>query len=145
MSGPQSETARTRGVRELVLGELAAVDRQDPHGLAGHFAEDCEFVDLSDGSRIEGREDFLADLVDLFDRVPDFHVVESRLVVDGDVCAAEIVLAGTPVKEWRGFAPTGCEFVWQTCSFYDLAADGLQLQRERMYYDAALLDRQLAG
>jgi hypothetical protein len=49
--------------RRLVLGELAAVSRQDPHGLAGHFADDCEFVDLSDGTRIQGKPAFLADLL----------------------------------------------------------------------------------
>ena len=140
-----ADAARSEAVRRLVLGELAAVNRQDPEGLAAHFAVDCEFVDLSDGSRIRGREDFLADLLDLFRCVPDFHVVEKRLAVEGDVCAAEIVLAGTPVDEWRGFAPTGAEFTWHTCSFYDLDADGEHLLRERMYYDAARLDRQLAG
>jgi steroid delta-isomerase-like uncharacterized protein len=132
-------------VRRLVLGELAAVNRQDPRGLVDHFAADCEFVDLSDGSKIEGKADFLADLIDLFARVPDFHVVESRLAVEGSVVAAEIRLAGTHVNEWRGYPPTGAEFDWQTCSFYDLAADGEHLARERMYYDAGRLDRQLAG
>lgn len=132
-------------MRRLVLGELEAVNRQDPEGLAAHFAEDCEFVDLADGSSIQGREAFLEDLLDLFARVPDFHVVEKRLAVEGGVCAAEIVLAGTHVNEWRGFAPTGAEFTWHTCSFYDLHADGEHLLRERMYYDGARLDRQLGG
>ena len=128
-----------------MLGELAAVNRQDPRGLVEHFAADCEFVDLSDGSSIQGREDFLADLFGLFAAIPDFHVVESRLAVEGGVAAAEIRLAGTHVNEWRGFAPSGAEFDWQTCSFYDLAPDGEHLQRERMYYDVGRLDRQLAG
>jgi uncharacterized protein (TIGR02246 family) len=90
--------------RQLVAGELAAVNRQDPAALADHFSEDCEFVDLSDGTSIQGRAAFLEDLRDLFARVPDLHVVESRLVADGE-----------------------------------------RLLRERMYYDAARLDRQLAG
>lgn len=137
--------SRAEATRRLVLGELEAVDRQDPEALAAHFAPDCEFVDLADGSRIEGRDPFLADLLDLFARVPDFHVVERRLAVEGDVCAAEIVLAGTHVNEWRGFPPSGAEFTWHTCSFYDLAPDGEHLQRERMYYDAARLERQLGG
>jgi steroid delta-isomerase-like uncharacterized protein len=132
-------------VRRLVLGELACVNRQDPWGLADHFADDCEFVDLSDGSSIQGKAAFLADLLDLFERVPDFHVVESRLAVEGGAVAAEIRLAGTHVNEWRGYSATGAKFDWQTCSFYDLAADGEHLARERMYYDAGRLDRQLAG
>jgi steroid delta-isomerase-like uncharacterized protein len=136
---------RVEAVRQLVLGELEAVNRQDPEALAGHFSDDCEFVDLSDGSSIEGKEAFLADLLDLFQQVPDFRVIEKRLAVEGDVCAAEIVLGGTHVNPWRGFAPTGAEFVWHTCSFYDLHADGKHLRRERMYYDAARLDRQLGG
>jgi steroid delta-isomerase-like uncharacterized protein len=132
-------------VRRLVLGELACVDRQDPGGLVDHFAEDCEFVDLSDGSSIHGRVDFLADLLGLFEAIPDFHVVESRLAVEGGVVAAEIRLAGTHANEWRGYPPTGIEFDWRTCSFYDLAADGEHLARERMYYDAGRLDRQLGA
>lgn len=132
-------------VRRLVLGELAAVNRQDPEGLAGHFAADCQFVDLSDGTVIEGRAAFLADLIGLFTAVPDFHVVERRVVVEGGVAAAEIKLAGTPVAEWRGHPPSGAAFVWDTCSFYDLHPDGEHLLRERMFYDAARLDRQLAA
>ena len=134
----------TEITRRLVLGELAAVNRQDPHGLADHFADNCEFVDLSDGTRISGKVDFLADLVDLFSAIPDFHVAESRVIAESGVVAAEIQLRGTPTSEWRGHAPKGQPFVWQTCSFYDLADDREHLLRERMYYDAAALESQLA-
>ncbi len=130
-------------VRDLVLGELAAVNVQNPRALAGHFAEDCEFVDLSDGSRLSGRTDFLADLLALFAAVPDLHVVERRVVADGGVAAAEIKLSGNPVSEWRGHLPAGRPFVWDTCSFYELHTDRRHLLRERMYYDAAAIDRQL--
>jgi predicted ester cyclase len=136
-----AETAEI--VRELVLGELAAVNRQDPRALAEHFADDCEFVDLSDGSRISGRADFLADLLELFAVVPDLHVVDRRVIAEGDVAAAEIRLSGTPVGEWRGRLPAGRPFVWDTCSFYDLHPDREHLLRERMYYDAAAIDAQL--
>ncbi|HVQ57348.1 MAG TPA: ester cyclase [Solirubrobacterales bacterium] len=140
----QGSDSKAEAARRLVLGELGAVNRQDPHGLADHFSEDCEFVDHSDGSTIDGKPDFLADLVDLFSRVPDLHVVEKRLAVEGGVVAAEILLAGTHVSEWRGHEPSGAEFRWHTCSFYDLHPDGEHLLRERMYYDAGRLDRQLA-
>jgi predicted ester cyclase len=135
----------TEVTRRLVLGELAAVNRQDPHGLADHFAEHCEFVDLSDGTRINGKADFLEDLVGLFSAVPDFHVAHSRVIAEGGIVAAEIRLSGTPASEWRGFEPTGRPFVWETCSFYDLDADGEHLLRERMYYDAAALEAQLGA
>ncbi len=128
-----------------MLGELEAVNRQDPDGLAGHFSEDCQFVDLSDGTVIEGKEAFLADLVGVFSSVPDLHVVEKRLVAEDGVAAAEILLAGTHVNEWRGHPPTGVEFTWHTCSVYDLDDEGEHLKRERMYYDASRLDRILAG
>lgn len=132
-------------IRALVLGELAAVSRQDPQGLASHFAEDCEFVDLSDGSRINGRAAFLADLRELFSAVPDLHVTERRVIAEGPVVAAEIQLSGTPTGEWRGYPPTGRPFVWDTCSFYDLHPDREHLLRERMYYDALAIDSQLAA
>jgi predicted ester cyclase len=130
--------------RRLVVGELAAVNRQDPHGLADHFAETCEFVDLSDGTRIRGNSAFRADLVELFTAVPDFHVVSSRVIAEHGAVAAEIQLSGTPVSEWRGHAPTGRSFIWDTCSFYDVDPDSELLLRERMYYDAAALEAQLA-
>ena len=77
--------------------------------------------------------------------MPDLHVTRKRLVSEGRVVAAEIQLSGTPVSEWRGHPPTGATFVWDTCSFYDLDQDREHLLRERMYYDAGALDRQLAG
>ena len=88
--------SRTAAVRRLVLGELEAVNRQDPDGLAGHFSEDCEFVDLSDGTVIEGKEAFLADLLGVFSAVPDLHVVEKRLVAEDGVAAAEILPRRNP-------------------------------------------------
>ena len=142
MTSSESDAVITR---RLVLGELAAVSRQDPHGLADHFAEHCEFVDLSDGTRIHGRDAFLEDLLGLFTAVPDFHVVESRVIAEGGVVAAEIQLAGTPALEWRGIEPTGRSFVWDTCSFYDLDEDREHLLRERMYYDGGALERQLVA
>ena len=96
-------------------------------------------------SRINGKADFLEDLLGLFTAVPDFHVAESRVIAEGGVVAAEIQLAGTPASEWRGFEPTGRPFVWDTCSFYDLHEDREHLLRERMYYDAAALEAQLAA
>ena len=64
-------------------------------------------------------------------------------MAESNSVAAEIRLSGTHVNEWRGIPASGNVFVWETCSFYDLnEADGL-LKRERMYYDAALLERQL--
>jgi predicted ester cyclase len=119
--------------RRLVIGELAAVNRQDPRGLADHFAEGCEFVDLSDGTRIRGRTAFLADLIELFTAVPDFHVVRSRLIAEDGAVSAEIQLSGTPVSEWRGFPPTGRSFIWDTCSFYDIDRNSELLLRVRMY------------
>jgi hypothetical protein len=48
------------------------------------------------------------------------------------------------VSEWRGYLPTGRPFTWDTCSFYDVDRNSELLRRERMYYDAAALERQLA-
>jgi hypothetical protein len=48
------------------------------------------------------------------------------------------------VSEWRGHAPTGRPFIWDTCSFYDVDRNSELLLRERMYYDAAALEAQFA-
>lgn len=68
MSGAEAEFSEI--TRRLVLGELAAINRQDPHGLADPFAEHCEFVDLSDRSRINRKADFLEDLASCSPRCP---------------------------------------------------------------------------
>ena len=127
---------------EVVASELQAVDRQDPHALAAHFAEDCELVDLAEGTIVRGRAAQLDDLVALFTAVPDLHVESSRLVATGAVVAAEIALAGTPVQAFMGCEPSGRSFSWQTCSFYEINEDR-SIRRERMYYDKAALLRQL--
>jgi steroid delta-isomerase-like uncharacterized protein len=129
---------------EVVASELGAVDRQDPRALAAHFAEDCELVDLSEGTTVRGREALLEDLVELFEAVPDLHVASRRIVAAGNVVAAEIELAGTPVRPFMGCEPSGARFSWETCSFYEINEDG-SIRRERMYYDKAALQRQLIG
>ena len=135
----------TEKLRELVRGELAALGRHDAAGLVSHFARDCELVDLGDGGIVRGREALLVEVEDQLAHIPDLRVVETRLVGEGEVVAAEILLAGTHTVDWRGHPATGREFSWPTCSFYDLAADGEHIARERMYFDAAQLDRQLAA
>lgn len=135
----------TEKIRGLVRGELAALGRHDAAGLVAHFAADCELVDLGDGGIVRGREALLAEVEELLAHVPDLRVAETRIVGEGAVVAAEILLAGTHTVAWRGQPASGREFSWPTCSFYDLAADGEHIARERMYFDAAQLDRQLAA
>jgi steroid delta-isomerase-like uncharacterized protein len=127
---------------EVVASELSAVDRQDPHGLASHFAEDCELVDLSQETTVFGRAALLEELVELFAAVPDLHVATKRIVGTGNIVAAEIELAGTHVRTFMGCEPTGRRFTWPTCSFYEINEDG-SIRRERMYYDKAALQQQL--
>lgn len=129
---------------DIVNAELDTVGRGDPAALAALFAEDTELVDLAEGTVTSGRADLLRELVALFAAIPDLHVSRRRLVAQGGVVAAEIDLAGTPVGEFRGHPPTGRPIMWITCSFYDLDDAGL-IARERMYYDAAALDRQLSA
>lgn len=134
----------TEKLRELVRGELAALGRHDAAGLVSHFAPDCELVDLGDGGIVRGREALLVEVEDQLAHVPDLRVAATRVVGEGDVVAAEILLAGTHSVDWRGHPASGREFSWPTCSFYDLSADGEHIARERMYFDAAQLDRQLS-
>jgi predicted ester cyclase len=129
---------------DIVNAELDTVGRCDPAALAAHFAEHTELVDLAEGTVVSGRAALLEDLVTLFTAIPDLHVSHRRVVAQGRVVAAEIDLAGTPVGEFRRHAPTGRPITWVTCSFYDIDETGL-IQRERMYYDAAALDRQLSA
>jgi uncharacterized protein (TIGR02246 family) len=135
----------TEKIRALVRGELEALGRHDAAGLVAHFAPDCELVDLGDGGVVRGRAALLAEVEELLAHVPDLRVAETRMVGEGGVAAAEILLAGTHSVEWRSHAPTGREFSWPTCSFYDLSASGEHIARERMYFDAAQLDRQLSA
>ena len=129
---------------DIVNAELDTVGRGDPAALAALFAEDTELVDLAEGTATAGRAALLRDLVALYTAIPDLHVAHRRVVAQGRTVAAEIDLGGTPVSEFRGHAPTGRAITWVTCSFYDIDDDGM-IARERMYYDAAALDRQLAG
>ena len=129
---------------DIVNAELDSVGRGDPAALAAHFAEDTELVDLAEGTVTSGRGALLDELAVLFAAIPDLHVSRRRVISQGGVVAAEIDLTGTPVGEFRGHPPTGGPITWVTCSFYDIDDTGL-IRRERMYYDAAALDRQLSA
>jgi steroid delta-isomerase-like uncharacterized protein len=113
--------------------------------IAALVSADLVYLDLSQAKPATGRLAYRALMAELFAGLPDFRVHTSTLVVQGDRVAAELVLGGTHLGPFMGYAATGAEIRWASASFYTLNRAHDQLVREVSYHDLGVLDRQMAA
>ena len=89
------------------------------------------------------RDDVTADMRGIIDAVPDFHWDLKELAIDDDRIAVCVVNTGTPVKEWKGVAPTGASFEIVEYAIYKVS-NGRFVQMNNLH-DSAEVRRQLAS
>jgi len=134
--------ARARGLDQ----HLAAENRHDLDGIMATYSPDAVLVlnghALTAPKTIRRAHDALG----FADRgaFSELRVEERVRFVSADAIVLEQELSGRHVGTFEGLAPTGRRFAVPVCTVYVFADDG-RLASERVYFDRAVLRRQLGA
>lgn len=134
-----------RDAKAFIEKVYRTVQRRDLEALVELFAEDCEFIDVTQPDSAQGRDALRAYMEETFTGMPDFRPQSWNLISDGDDVAAELELAGTHEGELFGYEGTGQKVRWSAAAFYTLNESHDQILREVYYYDLSTLTAQLKG
>lgn len=124
---------------DVITQAYAAVSRRDMATLVELFAEDCEFIDITEPEPSVGRKAFETYMAATFDALPDFRPENPRFIVSGNQVAAELDMVATHRGEFLGVAGTGATVRWPAAAFYTVDVEAGQIVREVYYYDVESL------
>jgi steroid delta-isomerase-like uncharacterized protein len=79
---------------------------------------------------------------DLFRGFPDFHIDVTQRHVSDEAIIMEVIISGTHKNEWSGIPASGRRAQFPLCCVFPFD-DNDRITGERVYYDNALLLRQL--
>lgn len=133
--------------KDFVVDELETLNAGDPEKLAEFFTEDCKLYDSTDPNNpATGRQGVVDYCRELTAAMPDFHMDIVKVLQDGDTVVAQIELSGTHTGEpFRGYSASGDHISWVGCCVYELTGSHDKIRQEKYYFDAQMLDEQLAG
>jgi steroid delta-isomerase-like uncharacterized protein len=123
-----------------------AWNSHDAARLAAVYTQDATVLDPFYTEPLEGREAIEKDASGLFTAFPDIAFRPTKVIVDGQTVALEVMVSGTntgPLQLPTGLiAPTGRRVEFSASGFSDIDAMG-RIREERRYFDVAGVIAQL--
>ena len=133
-----SQSRRLATVEEHVRCENA----HDLDGVIRTFGETAHYDDEPWNMQYEGREQVREFYGQLMAALPDLGIEVVRRHVAEETVILEVIIRGTQLGAWRGLPATGRRVEVPLCGVYTFSPDD-RLAGERIYYDRALVLRQL--
>ena len=129
--------------RVAVVDEhLRAENRGDLDAVMATFGQQANYRDEPWADHRSGREQVRAYYAELLAALPDLAIDVRHRHVCGDAVVLEVEIRGTHLGAWRGLPATGRPVQFPLCGVFTFDADN-RLAGERIYYDRALILRQL--
>jgi steroid delta-isomerase-like uncharacterized protein len=133
-----TQSHRVAIVEEHVRQENA----HDLDGVIATFGNEARYDDEPWDTHYEGRDQVRQFYVQLMQALPDLSIEVVRRHVAAETIVLEVIIRGTQAGPWRGLPATGRRVEIPLCGIYTFSADD-RLAGERIYYDRALVLRQL--
>jgi len=140
----EAATGNRRKRREaLLVAHEQAENRGDVEATLATFGRSCCY-DVTPGGIFDGPEAVRGLLKGIFTAIPDFHATTVRLYHADDAVIVETRTTGTHTGgDFFGMPPRGRRLDMRAISIYEF--DGDEMTCERLFFDGALLQQQLAG
>lgn len=135
---PDKLTRRMALVEEHVRCENA----HDLEGVIRTFGSTARYDDEPWDQHWQGIEQVRQFYSQLMQALPDLSIEIVRRHVADETILLEVVIRGTHLGGWRGLPATGRRVEVPICGVYTFDADD-RLAGERIYYDRAMIFRQL--
>ena len=91
---------------------------------------------------ISGHDNVRAFYANLFRGFPEFHIDLIQRHVSDEAIILELIISGTHMNDWSGIPASGRRAQFPCCCVYPFD-DNDRISGERVYFDFALLRRQL--
>ena len=127
---------------QLVERHVAFENVHDLDGVLSTFGPDARYEDTPWNDTRIGRDQVRAYYADIMHAVPDLQIDVKHCHVTGENIVLEVVIRGHQQASWRGLPATGRRVEVPLCGIYSFD-DADRLRGERIYYDRALVLRQL--
>jgi steroid delta-isomerase-like uncharacterized protein len=126
----------------LVEEHVRCENAHDLEGVIRTFGETAHYDDEPWNQHYEGREQVRQFYATLMAALPDLSIEIIRQHVAAETIILEVIIRGSHQGAWRGLPATGRTVALPLCGIYTFSADD-RLAGERIYYDRALVLRQL--
>lgn len=140
-TAPMQLEARTRRMA-LVAEHVRCENAHDLNGVIQTFGDSARYDDEPWDAHYEGRDQVQQFYSQLMAALPDLSIEIVRQHVSDEAIVLEVIIRGTQHGPWRGLPATGRSVEIPLCGVYTFSADD-RLAGERIYYDRALVLRQL--
>ncbi len=137
-NGPERARARRAVVEEHVRCE----NLHNLVGLMATFGANARYDDDPWDDHRTGRDGVRSYYTELLRSLPDLAIEVKQWHIAQDSVVLEVTIRGTHLGPWRGLPATGRRLEFPLCGIYTFDADD-RLAGERIYYDRALVLRQL--
>ncbi len=126
----------------LVEEHVRCENAHDLEGVLRTFGPSAHYDDEPWHEHHEGLDGVGRFYGQLMVALPDLNIEIVRRHVTTETVILEVVIRGTQLGAWRGLPPTGRRVEVPICGVYTFDA-GDRLAGERIYYDRAMIFRQL--
>lgn len=126
----------------LLADYFDALGRQDLDAIAAHWAPDGE-MHVAGQADASGPDGVRAYWAEMFASCPDFHLVPTEIIGEGDQAAVKWTATATFAGpgSYQGIEPTGARLELEGLDLFRISGD--KLVREDAYTDGATFARQL--
>lgn len=138
---PQPLDSRARRMA-LVAEHVRCENSHDLEGVIRTFGEAARYDDEPWAAHYEGLAQVREFYAQLMQALPDLSIEIVRQHVNDETIILEVIIRGTQCGPWRGLPATGRRVEIPLCGVYTFSSDD-RLAGERIYYDRALVLRQL--
>jgi len=126
----------------LVEEHVRLENAHDLDGVIATFGDSARYDDEPWDTHYQGRDQVRQFYGQLMAALPDLSIEIVRRHVAAETIVLEVIIRGAQMGAWRGLPGTGRRVEIPLCGVYTFSADD-RLAGERIYYDRALVLRQL--
>jgi predicted ester cyclase len=131
-------------IRRLWLKHSIAEDRRDIEGLVATLTEDCVYRVIPTGQRWEGHAGARQFYTDFLAAFPDVNFEVADLVIGPQGVIEVVDMRGTHQGIWHDMQPNGKHVSLRILIHFPWDPVVKKFRGENVYYDSALMRRQLA-
>jgi steroid delta-isomerase-like uncharacterized protein len=130
------------GIGTLVEEHVRLENQHDLDGIMHTFGTAARYDDEPWELHYAGRDEVRGFYQDLLHAIPDLKIDIAHRHAGETAIVLEVVISGHHLGTWRGLPPTGARLQFPLCGIFTFD-DADRLAGERIYYDRAMVLRQL--